>query len=299
MKDLVLYCKSYRRDFLRLKRLLHSIERHNVDQIPFYISTPQSDRALMIQVVGDSGYEWVSDEEIVLANPKSVIEKYQTMPGALSQQIIKSEFWRLKISKNYLSLDSDSQFIKNFFKSDLVMPNGDAYTVLHQNKEFFQLAVDRDHERVEEDLKLEAQRVQNSFGRQGPTFYCAPSPFIWSASVWESLDREYLDPRKISIWDLITPQHPESLIYGEALLKFKAIPLIPIEPLFKVYHYDWQYYLMRRLGESKAKLTKNYLGVIYQSAWEAELNLEPSKKSPLSRLLKKIKRFLRFLQSFL
>ena len=299
MKDFVLYCKSYRRDFLRLKRLLISIEKYNIDQIPFYISTPKTDHKLLIEVLGNEGYQWIADEQIVTANPKADLQKYYAMPGELSQQIIKSEFWRLKISENYLCLDSDSIFIKNFAKADFLTSEGLPYTVLHQNKEFFQMATNRGFLRVEQDLRAEAKRVQSLFSRIGPSFYCAPAPFIWSAKVWESLEREYLLPHSTSIWEFINPQHPETLIYGEALLKYKAIPLISIEPLFRTYHYDWQYYLMRRLGETEQKLTQNYLGVIYQSAWELEFNLERSKKPLLSRELKRIKRLMRYLQSFI
>ncbi len=299
MKDFVLYCKSYPRDFLRLKRLLESIKIFNVDQLDFYISTPRSDKNTLEQVLGKDAYIWVADEDIVAANPKSDFQQYQAMPGGLSQQIVKSEFWRLGLAANYLCLDSDSLFIHQFYKSDFMSPDGDPYTVLHQNKEFFQIATNRGQDRVERDLKVEAERVQALFGRQGPNFYCAPAPFIWSAKVWRSLDQEYLTPNKISIWNFITPTHPESLIYGEALLKFRAIPLIAIEPLFRVYHYDWQYFLMRRIGETHAKIAKHYLGVIYQSAWEAELNFGVSQKSLPSRLLKRIKRFGRFLQSFI
>ena len=95
MKDLVLYCKSYRNDFLRLKRLLISIEKYNLNRIPFYISTPRADHEPLISILGDSSFIWVADEDIVAANPKSDFAKYQAMPGGLSQQIIKSEFWRL------------------------------------------------------------------------------------------------------------------------------------------------------------------------------------------------------------
>ena len=44
MKDIVLYCKSYERDFLRLRRLLESIQRFNKDKIFFYISTAESEK---------------------------------------------------------------------------------------------------------------------------------------------------------------------------------------------------------------------------------------------------------------
>ncbi len=300
MKDLVLYCKSYRNDFLRLQRLLSSIEQYNDDQIPFYISTPVADKEMLEKILGEHGsYTWIADEDIVAANPKAVFEQYQAMPGGLSQAIVKSEFWRLKISENYLCLDSDCVFIRPFSKADFLAVDGIPFTVLHQNKEFFQLANNRGQAKVTANLRAEAQRVQALFDRQGPEFYCAPAPFIWSAKVWESLDREYLIPKGITLWDLVTPQYPETLIYGEVLLKYQAIPLLAIEPLFRVYHYDWQYFMMKRLGETEETLKSNYLGVLYQSNWESHLNDGDDQKSLPSRILKSVKRFLRYLQSYL
>ena len=300
MKDLVLYCKSYRNDFLRLQRLLSSIEQYNDDQIPFYISTPVADKEILEKILGEHGsYTWVADEDIVAANPKAVFEQYQTMPGGLSQAIVKSEFWRLKISENYLCLDSDCVFIRPFHRLNFLNNDGVPFTVLHQNKEFFQLANNRGQAKVQANLRAEAQRVQTLFDRHGPEFYCAPAPFIWSAKVWESLDREYLTPKGITLWDLVTPQYPETLIYGEALLKYQAIPLLAIEPLFRVYHYDWQYFMMKRLGETQDQLCSNYLGVLYQSNWESNLSFGDDRKSLASRLLKRAKHFFRYLQSFI
>ena len=298
MKDFVLYCKSYPRDFLRLRRLLKSIRRLNADQLPFYISTPKADKDLLVEVLGQDGYIWVADEDIVIANPKADFATYQAMPGNLSQQIVKAEFWRLGLAKNYLCLDSDSFFVREFYQADFLSPDGVPYTVLHQNKELFQMATNRGHDKVEKNLKAEADRVQVLFGRQGPNFYCAPAPFIWSAKVWQSLSQQYLESKGISIWDFISPAHPETLIYGETLLRYHSIPLIAIEPLFRTYHYDWQYFLMRRLRETEAKVAKHYLGIIYQSAWESKLDFGISQKSFLSRLLRRIKRFGRYLQSF-
>lgn len=299
MKDFVLYCKSYSRDFLRLKLLLQSIEQYNVEQIPFYVSTPRSERHFLEEVLGTKGYIWVADEDIVAANPQASLEQYLAMPGGLSQQIIKAEFWRLGIAENYLCIDSDSKFIGDFKYADFITDDKVPFTVLHQNKELFQLAENRSHQKVVRDLRLEAERVKALFDRTGPNFYCAPSPFNWSAKVWQSLDVKFLQPRAITLWDLITPEHPESLIYGETLLKYQAIPVLAIEPLFRAYHYDWQYFLMKRLGETEKKLARHYLGVIYQSAWDMGNQTSPSNKSLPSRLLRCIKRFWRYLQSYL
>jgi hypothetical protein len=300
LKELVLYCKSYRNDFLRLKRLISSIEQYNQDRLPFYISTPKADQEVLASVLGENApYIWIADEDIVLANPRVILEKYQAMPGGLSQAIVKSEFWRLRLAENYLCLDSDCVFIRPFSKADFISEDGTPFTVLHQNKEYFQLARNRGQAKIEQNLRAEAQRVQALFGRIGPEFYCAPAPFIWSAKVWESLDQEYLQPKNMTLWDLVTPSYPETLIYGEALLKYRPISLIAIEPFFRVYHYDWQYFMMKRLGETEDSLKSNYLGVIYQSNWESDLSHGGEKKSLPSRLLKSIKRSLRFLQSYL
>ncbi len=298
MKDIVLYCKSYSRDFLRLKRLLLSIDEFNKDNLTFYISTPQSDRILLENVLGKVGYEWVSDESIVAANPRANIVRYESIPSSLSQQIVKSEFWRLGLAANYLCLDSDCLFIRPFTAADFLSVDGVPYTVLHQNKELFQMATNRNQHKIERDLRAEAERVQSLFGRVGPHYYCAPAPFIWSSRVWESLDKNLLEPSGKTLWDFISPQHPETLIYGETLMKFKAVPLLAIEPLFRTYHYEWQYFLMRRLGETKQKVAQHYLGIIYQSAWETRMQYGASTKSILSRFLRWLKCLGRYLQSY-
>ncbi|QWD81856.1 DUF6492 family protein [Polynucleobacter sp. MWH-S4W17] len=300
MKDIVLYCKSYRRDFLRLKRLLESINPYNVDQIPFYISTPADQYQELQSVLGEgTGYQWVSDESIIASNPRVLAGIEKTRSGGLSQQVIKSEFWRLGLAENYVCLDSDCVFIKDFHRADFLSADGTPYTVIYQNKEFFQLSINRGHAKVEANLRKEGDCVKALFSRVGPNYYCPCPPFIWSAKVWQSLDSQYLEPRGLHFWDISNNEHPETLLYLEALLNYRAIPLYPIEQLFRIYYYDWQYYLLRRTGESESKLKANYLGVIYQSNWDSGMDFGGSSKAFLSLALRRIKRFGRYLQSYL
>ena len=123
MKDIVLYCKSFNRDVLRAKRLVESVENFNIENLDFYLSVPDSDRKLFLDVIGSNRCIWISDEEIVLANPHASIERMHKTSGYFSQQVVKSEFWRLCISENYLCLDSDSMFIQNFTKADFLAPD--------------------------------------------------------------------------------------------------------------------------------------------------------------------------------
>jgi hypothetical protein len=300
LKDIVLYCKSYRRDFLRLKRLLDSINRYNVDQISFYISTPEEQYQELQSVLGvGTGYQWVSDESIIASNPRVPAGIEKTRSGGLSQQAIKSEFWRLGLAENYVCLDSDCVFIKDFHRSDFLSADGSPYTVIYQNKEYFQIAINRGRLKVRTELSGEGDRVKNLLGRVGPNYYCPCPPFIWSAKVWKSLDEQYLKPRNLTFWDVNTKDHPETLLYIETLLNFKAIPLYPIEQLFRIYYYDWHFFLLRRMGEGLNKLTQNYLGVIYQSSWTQDLDYGSPQKSITSRLIRRVKKILRFIESFL
>ncbi len=300
MKDLVLYCKSYRRDFLRLKRLYESIQRFNRDAIPFYVSTPEEDKDLLDEVFSFGGnFIWVSDESIITSNPRVNIEKVRSVPGGQAQANIKSEFWRLGFSENYVCLDSDCIFIKDFYINDFLSNNGTPYTVLYQNKDYFQLSINRGYLHRISQLKNEATCVKKIFDREGPNYYCHCPPFIWSRKVWSALDKNYLIPLDETLWDLVTPQNPETLIYIESLLKYGPIELKPIDQLFKVYYYDWYYYLMRRIGENEKKLSENYLGIIYQSNWESELDYGKSNKGFISRLVKRIKRFMKFIKSYI
>src|SRR5450759_951373 len=97
MKDIVLYCKSYHRDVLRAARLAESVRRHNPGNLPFYLSCPSTDLPLFKDIVGSDGVTLLADEEIVAANVSLDKKAFSALPGVISQQIVKSEFWRLGI----------------------------------------------------------------------------------------------------------------------------------------------------------------------------------------------------------
>jgi hypothetical protein len=109
MNNFVIYCKSYHKDVYRAKDLLLSIHKYNSDNIPFYISVPKSDINLFESVLGTDDYVLLEDEEIDTTNQ-----------GWKGQQIVKSQFWKLGFCENYLCIDSDCFFIKNFSVKDFM-----------------------------------------------------------------------------------------------------------------------------------------------------------------------------------
>ena len=285
----VIYCKSYKNDILRVSRLLESITNHNKDAIPVYISTPISDKTIFDEHLHKYTYTWLSDESITSANQRLDQKLLEGTRGGLTQQVVKSEFWRVVPCDGYLCIDSDSVFIKDFYLSDFIAVDGNPYTVMQQSKEFLQHAINVGKKEITDNFLAESQLLKKEFNRTGPDYDFGPSPYLWSAKVWAALDEQLLKPKNQTLLDLVFRCPPENRWYGEALLATQAIPLHPIENLFKVYHYEWQKKEAQQFKETPEELKRLYLGVISQSNWDRSLDPSFARKSWTSRTWKRIR----------
>ena len=290
MKLLALYCKSYSTDLKRVVRLAHSIRQFNTENIPFHVSVPQADLALFREQLNGLGVELLADEVIIKASPRIDAEQVRRMPGSVSQQVVKSEFWRLGLSTAYLCLDSDAIFIRPFYIADFITPYGTPYTMMDEAHELLEDSLRHKKDRVLQDFVKEAGKVQDLFQRVGRRYSFGPFPLVWHRAVWESLDVQYLQPRDMSFADAIAQVPIESRWYGEAMLAYQAVPLLPCQPLFKVYHYAWQRDKDIRANIGPDQLARLYSGVIYQSAWEREMDWPTEGGTWASHLGRRIRR---------
>lgn len=288
MKTFVLYCKSYRNDVLRVQRLTRSVQQYNQEQIPFYVSVPLADFALFGKELAGLPVNLIKDEDIIRANPSLEQDKMDALPGGYSQQIVKSEFWRLGISDSYLCLDSDCLFIRPFTQSDFISPDGYPYTIMHEAKELLQFCANHGMEKVCDVYHEQRRQIMEIFGRTGHHFDFGPPPMLWSRKVWAVLDEQFLKPKNMNFYDAIMLFPAEILWYGEAMLKFRPFPITPVEPFFKFYYYEKIYIVGKQQGETVERLARDYIGVCYQSNWEK--NIDFDQKPLLSRLARWIRR---------
>ena len=267
MKPFVLYCKSYSTDLNRVVRLAQSIRTFNSEDIPFHVSVPSTEAALFAEHLREFNVVLHADEDIVHTIPGVSASQIQSLSGSTSQQIVKSSFWRMGISSSYLCVDSDSFFIRPFCIGDFLAPDGTPYTVIDEAHDLLEEALRRGKQRILDAFDQEASTIQGMFGRTGKAYSFGPFPLVWHRAVWESLDDNFLKPRGMNFAAAIASAPVESRWYGEALLAYKAIPLVPTQALFKVYHYAWQRDQDHRRGLTTSDLARLYCGAIYQSAW--------------------------------
>lgn len=290
MTPFALYCKSYSVDLRRVVRLAQSVQQFNHEQLPFYVSVPAAELPLFREQLKGLGVALLSDEDILKASPRTDAEQVGKMPGSVSQQVVKSEFWRMGLAAAYLCLDSDAVFIRPFGVADFMTPDGTPYTMMDEAHDLLEGAMQRGRQRVVSAFLTEADQVQTLFGRVGRRYSFGPFPLVWHRAVWESLDTQYLQPHGMSFADAIALAPIESRWYGEALLAYQAVPLMPCQALFKVYHYAWQFDQEQRAGIRTEQLADLYCGVIYQSAWERELDWPTEGGNTLSRLGRRLRR---------
>jgi hypothetical protein len=276
----------------RVVRLARSVAQHNLDRIPFYISVPNADIGLFREHLRDFDVELLTDESILDLNPKLDQTKLENMSGSLSQQVVKSEFWRTGISMSYLCLDSDCVFIRPFQQQEFITQERTPYTVIDEGRDLLHPTLSLGKTKVIKNFYRESGEVQNEFGRSGKHYNYGPNCPVWDRRVWLSLDENYSKPRNLSFLDLILRSGNEQRWYGEALLKYRAIELLPSQPFFKMYHYAWQQKFDRRASIYEEQLKQLFCGVVYQSAWEREMDWPSEGGSWLSRLGRRIRRAL-------
>ena len=264
VNKIVLYTKTFSRDLDRLLVSIESVKKFNKDNIPFYISVPSTELSLFNNKVDTEYVHIVADEDIYSVNEQS----WKT------QQIVKSNFWKLGVCENYVMMDSDSYFIKDFHTSDFMYNDTTPYTVMHEQKDLFEwtgkfktmLGFDPYNSFVEDRKK-----IMDVFERTGRIYDFGPGPIIWSAKVWKSLEENYMQPNDLTFSQMIEYCPSEFTWYGEYLLVDRPIDIVPIEPMFKFFHFAQQYQMFKQMGYTEDDFKSVYLGIVMQSNWGAPL----------------------------
>ncbi len=262
MHRLILFIKSYRPDSKSTEKLLNSIYKHNKDNIPVYLSVNDVDFNYFKDFYDSAPITVIKDGDIF---------DYPDDDGWRYQQVIKANVYRLNICENYLCIDSDSEFIRDFYYTDFMYNEKIPYTIMHESKSFLETMENIGLDSQNIFFKQALRATRPLFGNVGKEWDYGPSPYLWHCNIWKHFNDVFLKEQNQTFTDFfneidkVTPPS-ECVIYGEYLLKTKLIDILPIEGFFKVYHYKKQFDLEKKFYKIK-KIKKNYLGVIFQSNW--------------------------------
>jgi hypothetical protein len=229
MDNFVIYTKSYAPDVEVTKRLKESIDKHNIENVPFYVSVPKSDINLFKNKLGTSGYTLIADEDIY--------QLTMNLDGWRTQQIIKTHFNTLKVAKNYLCPDSDNFFINDFKKSDFMATEDTIYTIMTDaplenrivieglnNKPYYGICFYRTVRAIRKMLDNESITKLYAWG---------PPPYPWNCQVWDEIQDMLksngmnMEQFFIHLEQTTGAMSREAVLYGEYLLKYRSIDIYP------------------------------------------------------------------------
>lgn len=258
---IILFCKSYRGDVNRAKVLFDSIKKHNKDNIPFYISIPKADLSIFQNTLGVSGYSIVFDDDLTnLVNQQS----------HFTQQLFKMEFYKTGIAEYFFLADSDMYFIKDFTIEDFIVDDV-PYMTMHECKDLLEYShIIHGDNRMVTWFREERLAIMSIFGRKGKCYDYSGSANLYISNVFSSLHNDYCVPNNLTFLDLLNYKASENTWYGEYALATN-IKFMPCAPMFKTFHYKWQYDQSKSMGITESMIADNYLGITMQSNWGSPL----------------------------
>ena len=262
MKDVAIFVKSHRPDLVLVHRLLDSISRHNRDRIGVFISVPADD------VVAFQDLSRRFTDVSVLADdhfgiPRVDRKIWGFAPGYITQQLVKLSVQRLSEARNYVILDSDTYFIRDFVTKDFTAPDGTGLTVLAEDKD---LVADPAWAPFAE---FRAKRIDLIADRLGvPTL--SPATCFNNTVFQDSVLHDFHDwcrSESLSLLDLMTIAPVEFAWYNLFLVKHCPERLVRIEPFIRIFHTRSEYRRLVAAGFSHESLRRSYLGVCINSNW--------------------------------
>jgi|SaaInlStandDraft_2_1057019.scaffolds.fasta_scaffold12752_4 hypothetical protein len=288
---LVFMLKTFEDDLHYVERLIPSYRKYNTDLIPMCIVAPEKDVELFskfkckdIQIIAE---ESVTD---CLVSDNSV---FGIRPGYINQEIIKLAFWEMGLCDNYLCIDSDAEFLRDFYFSDFMSDANTPFTILAEDNE---LVVDpeyyKEHWIGREKL---IQVIKKELGVEDRRTLTCHGMSIFSAKVLKTFKEKYLIPRGYTYVDALKKSPYEFSWYNFWLQKDKTIPILFREPLFKTFHNKSQHLEYIRKNITLNDISRGYLGIVMNSNYSRDFGVisydtvEPYKNSLDIRILRRLR----------
>lgn len=265
--NFVFFLKTYNKDIERFKVLLKSFDEFNRDNIKLYVSVPEADYDLFKQFEG---------QNVILLTDESYGKNYfinqsDGLPvGYINQEICKLSFWELGLADNYLCVDADCQFIRDFYVSDFMADDNTPYTVLIQDKD---LLIEKHYQGYGNIRQKYIEKIYETIGLDDKRYRTCHGMQVLNSKVLKSLKEDFMKKNNYSYSDLLKISPFEFTWYNAWFQKCGLVKEMAVEPFFKTFHMRIDY-IFSRLKLLKLKdYSRRYVGIVLNGNWK-----KPTKK---------------------
>ena len=285
MKNFVVFCKTYSGDLDRVSLMIASFNKYNIDKLPLILSVPERELEMFkhfesktIQIVTDESY----------AGKYFTQECLSGLPvGYCNQEICKLAFWESKIAKNYLCLDSDSLFIRDFHESDFMADHDTPYMVLVMDKD---LAIEKHYHDYWLGRQEFIKKIYHAVDLNDSRYRTCHNAQVLNSVVLESLKRDFMQKHKYNYADLIAIAPFEFTWYNAWFQKCGLIREIAVEPFFKMFHMRVEYTMSRLRGLTLDDYAYSYVGIVLNGNWDKPESTYKKRPYWMKKLYKFLKR---------
>lgn len=258
-----MYCKTYSGDLERFKLMVESFELYNRENIKLYVSVPQKEEDLFkkfeapnITVMTDESY----------AEKYFAKEEYHNLPlGYINQEICKLCFWKTGISENYLCIDADLLFIRDFYINDFMADENTPYTVLVMDKD---LSIERHYQDFWKQRQKWVADIYTEAGLDDLRLRTCHGMQVLNAKVLASLENDFMKSKGYAYADLVRIAPLEFTWYNVWFQKCGLVKEVAVEPFFKTFHMRIEYIFSLLRQIRKSDLAKAYAGIILNGNWD-------------------------------
>ncbi|SHK55398.1 hypothetical protein SAMN05216582_10787 [Selenomonas ruminantium] len=255
------FCKTYRDDLARFSNMLESFHKHNLQDVRMFVSCPEKELSLFKKYASDT-VEIITDESYasnyMVARGEDGLSK-----GYINQEICKLSFWEISSYDNYCCIDSDSEFIRDFYYSDFMYDAKTPYSVLVQDKD---LSCELNYQKYWDYRYRKIKDIFDFMHYDGDIYKTCHGFQIMNNKVLTHL-KHYLLEHDFDYAKAITYSPFEFTWYNAALQKFNDIDIYEIEPLFKCFHTEREYMLSIIKNQNADDWARSYVGLILNSNW--------------------------------
>ena len=262
METLSLFLKTYDRDFLRARKLIESVMKHNTERIPTWIACPKNDLDQFKTLELESWINCISEEDFPIKLATQSMNGIRS--GYLNQEVLKLGFAELNLSEHYFCLDSDGQFLRDFSKKDFLTKEGIPKVVLVEDKDLQidNLYYNRHWAAREVHLKKIAKLMLSEDDQM--ILKTCHNFQLFTVEYINKFKREILERNQWDYLDCIL-YSPYEFSWYNYFVQSRKMPHVEVEPYFKMVHSFEEFVSMKISGCDSTSISRAYMGVVVNS----------------------------------